>query len=137
MRQSPAIDAQQYLAADAQKQRAAEGERSALQMFCHIDESGNTSNNLFDSAQPRLNYGAFSSVINVDALCVGIHRQILREIGDEQIHTNQVGFGGLVKIALHLIEIQKNEVRFRLLQRGEIRLCASSFFRCSIRCWAR
>jgi hypothetical protein len=80
-------------------------------MFFHIDESGNTGNNLFDSAQPRLSYGVLSSVINVDALCVGIHRQIQREIGKEQIHANQLGFGGLVKIAPHLIEIQ-NKMKF-------------------------
>lgn len=80
-------------------------------MFFHIDESGNTGNNLFDSAQPRLSYGVLSSVINVDVLCIGIHRQIQREIGDEQIHANQLGFGGLVKIAPHLIEIQ-NKIKF-------------------------
>ena len=76
-------------------------------MFFHIDESGNTGNNLFDSEQPRLSYGVLSSLRNVDALCTSIHKQIQREIGDDQIHANQLGIGGLVKIAPHLIEIQK------------------------------
>jgi len=70
-------------------------------MFFHIDESGN---NLFDSAQPRLSYRVLSSLRNVDALCTSIHNQIQREIGDDQIHANQLGIGGLVKIAPHLIE---------------------------------
>lgn len=80
-------------------------------MFFHIDEAGNTGNNLFDSAQPRLSYGVLSSLKNTDVLCTGVHRKIQREIGDEQIHANQLGIGGLVKIALYLIEIQ-NKIQF-------------------------
>lgn len=76
-------------------------------MFFHIDEAGNTGNNLFDSAQPRLSYGVLSSLRNVDALCAEIHKEIQREIGDKQIHANQLGFGGLVRIAPYLIEIQR------------------------------
>jgi len=40
-------------------------------------------------------------------LCARIHSQIQKEIGCEQIHANQLGFGGLVRIAPYLIEIQK------------------------------
>lgn len=76
-------------------------------MFFHIDESGNTGNNLFDSAQPRLSYGVISSERNADILCKDIHSKILRIIDKEQIHANQLGLGGLVKISPHLIEIQK------------------------------
>ena len=76
-------------------------------MFFHIDESGNTGNNLFDSAQPRLSYGVLSSLRNVDALCINIHKQIQRKISDDQIHANRLGIGGLVEIAPYLIEIQK------------------------------
>ncbi|WP_442497991.1 hypothetical protein [Methylobacter sp. sgz302048] len=76
-------------------------------MYFHIDEAGNTGNNLFDSAQPRLSYGVLSSLRNVDALCTDIHKEIQREIGDGQIHANQLGFGGLVRIAPLLIEIQR------------------------------
>ncbi len=76
-------------------------------MFFHIDEAGNTGNNLFDSAQPRLSYGVLSSVKNADVLCIEIHKKILCEIEDEQVHANQLGTGGLVRIAPYLIEIQK------------------------------
>ena len=77
-------------------------------MFFHIDEAGNTGNNLFDSAQPRLSYGVLSSIRNADALCTKIHMKILQVVGEEQIHANQLGIGGLVKISPHLIEMQRN-----------------------------
>ena len=46
-------------------------------MFFHIDESGNTGNNLFDANQPVLSYGVLSCRTNVDVLCSGLHKQIL------------------------------------------------------------
>lgn len=76
-------------------------------MFFHIDEAGNTGNNLFDLNQPRLSYGVLSSVRNVDALCMGTYRQIQKETGDAQIHANQLGLKGLAKIAPLLVDIQR------------------------------
>lgn len=76
-------------------------------MFFHIDESGNTGNNLFDKTQPRLSYGVLSSKTNVDALCISIHNKIQKEIGRPQIHANELGFGGLVQIADYLVELQQ------------------------------
>lgn len=75
-------------------------------MFFHIDESGNTGNNLFDPSQPRLSYGVISSVTNADALCTNTHRRIQEIIGSEQIHANELGMEGLRKIAPQLVEIQ-------------------------------
>ncbi|RJP77037.1 MAG: hypothetical protein C4522_16445 [Desulfobacteraceae bacterium] len=76
-------------------------------MFFHIDESGNTGNNLFDFSQPRLSYGVLSSTKNSDVLCKNIHKKILEQIGQEQIHANVLGIGGLCDIAHGLIKIQK------------------------------
>ncbi len=76
-------------------------------MFFHVDESGNTGNNLFDSSQPRLSYGVLSSTLNVDALCVNVHKKIQKKIGKNQIHANHLGIRGLVDISPYLIEIQK------------------------------
>ena len=76
-------------------------------MFFHIDESGNTGNNLFDENQPRLSYGLISSITNVDALCVTEHNDIRKIINDDVIHANVLGIGGLVRIAPLLIKIQK------------------------------
>ncbi len=75
-------------------------------MFFHIDESGNTGNNLFDYNQPKLSYGVLSSSTNVDVLCTRTHRQIQKIIGDELIHANVLGTKGLTEIAPQLIEIQ-------------------------------
>lgn len=76
-------------------------------MYFHIDEAGNTGNNMFDIAQPCLSYGVLSSLRNTDVLCSNIHKDILHVIADKQIHANQLGFGGLVKISPHLIKIQE------------------------------
>ncbi|TDP30757.1 hypothetical protein DEU29_11540 [Idiomarina aquatica] len=75
-------------------------------MYFHIDESGNTGNNLFDANQPVLSYGVLSCRTNVDALCYALHKQILELIDDDQIHANVLGVGGLVRIAPLLMQIQ-------------------------------
>lgn len=80
-------------------------------MFFHIDESGNTGNNLFDPNQPRLSYGVLSSVTNVDARGVDLHKKIQREIGEELIHANELGIEGIKKIAPLLIDLQ-NRMKF-------------------------
>lgn len=80
-------------------------------MFFHIDESGNTGNNLFDPEQPRLSYGVLSSVTNVDVLCEQAHHQITEMIGKEQIHANELGIEGLRKIAPQLVQMQ-NRMKF-------------------------
>ncbi len=76
-------------------------------MFFHIDESGNTGNNLFDENQPRLSYGLISSTTNVDVRCVKEHQDIQKIIGCGAIHANKLGMKGLVEIAPLLIKIQK------------------------------
>jgi uncharacterized protein DUF3800 len=76
-------------------------------MFFHIDESGNTGNNLFDKNQPRLSYGLISSRTNVDALCEKEHKAIQKIIDEPLIHANKLGMKGLEEIAPLLIKIQK------------------------------
>lgn len=76
-------------------------------MFFHVDESGNTGNNLFDKDQPTLSYGLLSSTMNVDILCSKQYLKIQKIIGSERIHANELGISGLTKIALPLTEIQK------------------------------
>lgn len=76
-------------------------------MFFHIDESGNTGNNLFDVAQPRLSYGLLSSKTNVDALGRSIHRRMLAEVGEPSLHANHLGVDRLTRIAPLLMELQR------------------------------
>lgn len=75
-------------------------------MFFHVDESGNTGNNFFDTDQPRLSYGVISSTLNADALCIASHKKVQDIVGEQLIHANKLGIGGLAKISHLLIEIQ-------------------------------
>ncbi|MDE0243935.1 MAG: DUF3800 domain-containing protein [Gammaproteobacteria bacterium] len=76
-------------------------------MFFHIDESGNTGMNLFDKNQERLSYGVLSSSLNVDLLGKGVHRSMTRRLGLPVLHANEMGVGGMVKIADQLRALQK------------------------------
>ncbi len=82
-------------------------------MFFHIDESGNSGNNLFDKNQPILSYGVLSSTLNVDVLGRSQHERILRKLGVESLHANQLKADGLIKVASDLRDIQeKFQFRF-------------------------
>ena len=76
-------------------------------MFFHIDESGNTGNNLFDPQQPRLSYGLLSSRTNVDALGLGLHRAMLKKLDVPELHAAELGFGGLEEIAPLLMQLHQ------------------------------
>jgi len=76
-------------------------------MFFHIDESGNTGLNLFDRNQPRLSYGVLSSRLNVDVMGVAQHRKMLRTLGVDQLHANELGTEGLASIAEPLCLLQQ------------------------------
>lgn len=76
-------------------------------MFFHIDESGNTGNNLFDPNQPRLSYGLLSSLRNADVLCESLHRRVQNVIGSDLIHANVLGIGGLTEVSRYLLQIQQ------------------------------
>lgn len=76
-------------------------------MFFHIDESGNTGNNLFDAAQPTLSYGLLSSRTNVDVLGAKIHRAMLSKLGVQTLHAAELGTDRIEVIAPLLIELQK------------------------------
>ncbi|MGQ0619846.1 MAG: DUF3800 domain-containing protein [Panacagrimonas sp.] len=80
-------------------------------MFFHIDESGNTGNNLFDAAQPRLSYGVLSSLTNVDVLGEPLMLEIRKRIGQERIHASQLNVAGLTPIVPLLAAIQR-KMRF-------------------------
>lgn len=71
-------------------------------MYFHIDESGNTGNNLFDPNQPRLSYGLLSSKTNADALGAPIHQAMLAKLGVKSLHASPLGMGRLEEIAPHL-----------------------------------
>jgi hypothetical protein len=75
-------------------------------MFFHIDESGNTGNNLFDPHQTVLTYGVLSSKLNVDALGVRMHGEMLKCLGVGALHANELGVAKLTEIAPLLGRLQ-------------------------------
>ncbi len=74
-------------------------------MFFHIDESGNTGNNLFDKQQPVLSYGMLSSRWDVDTHATAERDAILRIIGAPSLHANQLTPTQLREISSALIEL--------------------------------
>lgn len=76
-------------------------------MFFHIDESGNTGNNLFDAGQPRLSYGVLAGLTNVDALGKALHTSMLRKLGVESLHASKLGPERIEKIAPQLMQLQE------------------------------
>jgi hypothetical protein len=75
-------------------------------MFFHIDESGNSGNNLFDPLQPVLSYGVLSSRWDVDAHGLGERELMLRQASVQSLHANELGIGGLNRIADTLVALQ-------------------------------
>lgn len=80
-------------------------------MYFHIDESGNTGNNLFDQNQSQLTYGVLSSLTNVDALGGPLHARMLKTVDASSLHANELGVYKLAQIAPLLVELQ-NKMRF-------------------------
>lgn len=80
-------------------------------MFFHIDESGNTGNNLFDASQPWLSYGVLSSPTNVDALGIPFHKAMLSRLGVEALHASHLGEERIEEISPLLLQLQK-KMRF-------------------------
>jgi hypothetical protein len=76
-------------------------------MFFHIDEAGNSGNNLFDGNQPNLSYGVLSSKINIDAIGAPEHDEMLRQVGETSIHATDLGVEGLLRIVPALTHIYR------------------------------
>lgn len=76
-------------------------------MFFHIDETGNTGNNLFDNNQPQLSYGVLASLTNVDALGQALHATMLAKLGVPSLHASELGVGRLDSIARPLLALHE------------------------------
>jgi hypothetical protein len=72
-------------------------------MFFHIDESGNSGNNLFDRDQPVLSYGVLSSRWNVDEHAQEERTALIHKTGGQELHANKLGEIGLKGIAPELV----------------------------------
>lgn len=75
-------------------------------MFFHVDESGNTGNQLFDKNQPILTYGVLSSTLNVDALGKQWFKDITKKLDIDCLHANHLGVNKLTEISRELYLLQ-------------------------------
>ncbi|MBZ9921682.1 DUF3800 domain-containing protein [Mesorhizobium sp. BR1-1-7] len=84
-------------------------------MYFFVDESGNTGQNLFDSAQPTLYYGVLGSRGNLDVIAEPLLKGLRQELGVKRIHANELGVGRLTPIAERIARFsKKNDLRFSL-----------------------
>lgn len=84
-------------------------------MYCYVDESGNTGNQLFDPAQSVLYYGLITSKTNLDVSAEPLLRVARAKLGVERLHANELGVGRLSEVALRLGRFAlKRDVRFSL-----------------------
>ena len=84
-------------------------------MYCYVDESGNTGNQLFDPAQPVLYYGLITSKTNLDVTAEPLLRVARAKLGVERLHANELGVRRLSEVALSLGRFAlKRDVRFSL-----------------------
>jgi hypothetical protein len=98
-------------------------------MFFHVDESGNSGNNLFDANQPVLSYGVLSSRWDVDAHGIAEHAALVRAAEAASIHANKLGDAGLVKLAPGLIALHRQfEFRFDYYFVHKPSFVATTFF---------
>lgn len=85
------------------------------EMYCYVDESGNTGTNLFDPAQPNLYYGLLTSKTNLDVTVEPLLRAAREKLGVERLHANELGVGRLSEIAPILGQFAlKRDVRFSM-----------------------
>jgi hypothetical protein len=82
-------------------------------MYCYIDESGNTGNNLFDPNQPILYYGLITSKTNLDVVAEPLLRKARAKLGVERLHANELGVARLSEVAYGLARFSiERDVRF-------------------------
>ena len=76
-------------------------------MYFHVDESGNTGNNLFDASQPILSYGLLSSRDNVDVAGVEAFNAMRSKLGVDSLHAANLGIDRIESIAPLLVSLHE------------------------------
>lgn len=72
------------------------------EMYCYVDESGNTGANLFDPAQPVRYYGLITSKTNLDVTAEPLLLAARAKLDVKRLHANELGIRRLWEIALIL-----------------------------------
>lgn len=100
-----------------------------MQVYCYVDESGNTGNRLFDQAQPVLYYGLLTSKTNLDVTAEPLLRAARAKLGVQHLHANELGVGRLSEVASSLGRFAlKHDVRFSLFKVEKLDHAIITFF---------
>ncbi|HWG21354.1 MAG TPA: DUF3800 domain-containing protein [Terracidiphilus sp.] len=83
-----------------------------MERYAYTDESGNSGFKLFNSGQDTFWTGTLIAFADVDRKYVSFHKELLAAVGKPELHGNDLGFGGIEKIASRLAWFIR-EKRFR------------------------
>ena len=100
-------------------------------MKCHAyaDESGNSGLKLFGDQQDTFWTGTLISFADLDRKHVTFHRELLELAGKPELHGNELGFGGIEKIAGRLAWfIRENKIQFSFVRIFKPYLATSKMF---------
>lgn len=82
-------------------------------MYCYVDESGNTGNELFDPNQPILYYGLIIAKANLHVVALPLLEAARAKLGVPTLHANELGVGRLSEVAEGLGRFSiERDVRF-------------------------
>ena len=102
---------------------------SKIPIHAYVDESGNTGKNIFDKDQPDFFTAALVSKGDFDARYGARIRAIAQNAGATAIHANELGLGGLEKIARDLyLLLEESGAHFFLSRVEKKYLLATKMF---------
>lgn len=98
-------------------------------MFAYVDESGNTGPNLFDPNQPIYMTGAMMVREDFDQQHGQRIARIAASIGAEELHGNELGVGGILKIADAIADVLRSvSAEFYFCRVVKLHFGAGKFF---------
>lgn len=98
-------------------------------MWAYIDESGNTGNRLFDTAQPDFITAALMTKSNFDLVWGPKVAAIAKKVDATVLHAGELGVARLDQIAIELVEmLKKADARFYISRVEKRYIAATKFF---------
>jgi len=95
----------------------------------YTDETGNSGNALFDSGQDYFWTGTLVCPVDLDTAAALAHAKCLRATGRPELHGNDLGLGGIEKIADCLLDtLSDHNCRFLFTRLHKHHLAATKFF---------
>ncbi|WP_430735506.1 DUF3800 domain-containing protein [Halodesulfovibrio aestuarii] len=98
-------------------------------MFCYIDESGNSGNNLFDENQPFYYSLSISTPVDFNKIFASNIQTLCKKIKIDELHANEIGLTQLNLIAKDLLKVlQKSRATFQFCILEKKYLAATKLF---------